>query len=59
METVKARKQGNSIALTVPKVFDVTLGTEYTVFQQPDGRILKSDTKIAKNFLNAKQIKQL
>ena len=40
MDTVKARKQGNSIVLTVPKLFDVTRGTEYTVSQQPDGSIL-------------------
>lgn len=40
METVKARVQGNSVVLTVPKAFNVNTGTEYTVVRQSDGSIL-------------------
>lgn len=40
METVKARVQGNSVVLTVPKAFNINTGTEYTVVRQSDGSIL-------------------
>ncbi|KLI77073.1 MULTISPECIES: type II toxin-antitoxin system PemI/MazE family antitoxin [Lacticaseibacillus] len=38
--TIKARKVGNSITLTVPKEIKVADGTEFTVEQRRDGAIL-------------------
>lgn len=40
MDTVKARNQGNSTVLTIPKNFNVSQGAEFTVTRQADGSIL-------------------
>ena len=40
MNTVKARNQGNSTVLTIPKSFNVSQGAEFTVTRQADGSIL-------------------
>jgi antitoxin component of MazEF toxin-antitoxin module len=38
--TIKARKVGNSITLTIPKGIKIADGTEFTVEQRDDGAIL-------------------
>lgn len=38
--TIKARRVGNSITLTIPKSIKIADGTEFTVEQRDDGGIL-------------------
>lgn len=38
--TVKARKVGNSITLTIPKEIEIDDGTEFTVEQRSDGALI-------------------
>ena len=45
METVKARLQGNSTILTIPRAFDVKKGTVFEVTYQSDGSILYQPQK--------------
>ena len=45
IETVKARLQGNSTILTIPRAFDVKKGTVFEVTYQSDGSILYQPQK--------------
>ncbi|OLS05746.1 AbrB family transcriptional regulator [Lacticaseibacillus casei] len=38
--TIKAKKVGNTMTLTVPKEFKIAEGTEFTVKQRSDGGIV-------------------
>lgn len=37
---IKARRQGNSIVLTIPKKIKVPVNTEFTVIQEKSGEII-------------------
>ena len=39
MVTVKARKIGNSMNVTLPKKFDIKAGTEFFVYKGVDGAL--------------------
>lgn len=41
---IKARKQGNSIVLTIPKSLNVSVNTEFTVNLQKNGDLLYKKT---------------
>lgn len=38
--TIKAKKVGNTMTLTVPKEFKIAEGTEFTVERHSDGRLV-------------------
>ncbi|MEX2804836.1 AbrB/MazE/SpoVT family DNA-binding domain-containing protein [Streptococcus sp. H31] len=40
MVTVKARKVGNSMIVTLPKEFDIKAGTEFFVYKGVDGALV-------------------
>ena len=40
METVKARKQGNAVAITIAKKFNVNPGETYLISKQENGTII-------------------
>ncbi|MGJ8730960.1 type II toxin-antitoxin system PemI/MazE family antitoxin [Listeria aquatica] len=40
MRTVKARKQGNAIMVTIPSTLEVAMGEEFYVLQKKNGTLL-------------------
>jgi len=40
METVKTRKVGNSVTVTIPKELNISVGEEFCVYRGVDGTIV-------------------
>lgn len=54
MTTIKARKQGNSIMITIPSSFGVKEGEEFFLIKK-DNRAITMIPKIEDHFENAKE----
>jgi len=55
METVKTRKVGNSVTITIPRELDISIGKEYCVYKGVDDIIVFAP-KIENPLVNSEPI---